>query len=187
MVTSISSPLAERGSHIVRDLVQAREIDTSIAPSLRDRCDSVRRRTFQKGASFVTPIFFRSQLFPPLSPESPSFLVDVFASDDDIARDEWNVHFTVYNMTHRFDVDSMWRHRLRRLLHVQDNAGSTPTTANPHNEEGGSLLTKVRTITSFSTGIRLVSSQFDETYDLSVFVDSCLSLLPIAMSTIQRQ
>lgn len=167
--------------------MQAHEIDTSIAPYFRDRCDDVRRRTFQKGASIATPIFYRSQLFPPLSPESPSFLVDVFTSDDGIARDEWNVHFTMYNMTHRFDVDSQWRHRLQKLLHVHDNAASAPTTTNPHDEEADSMLIKVSTTTTFGIGTHLMSCHCKETNNLSVFVDSCLSLLQIAISTIQRR
>lgn len=162
-------------------------MNTSIAPSFRDRCDNVRRRTFQKGASIVTPIFFRSQLFPPLSPESPSFLVDVYTSDDGIARDDWNVHFTMYNMTHRFDVDSQWRHRLQKLLHVHDNAASAPTTTNLHDEEGDSMLIKVSTTTTFGIGIHLISCRFKETNDLHVFLGSCLSPLQIAISTIQRR
>lgn len=185
--TSISHPLSERVPTTVRDLVQAHEIDTSIAPSFRDRCDNVRRRTFQRGASIATPIFYRSQLFPPLSPESPSFLVDVFTSDDGIARDEWNVHFTMYNMTHRFDVDSQWRHRLQKLLHVRDNAASAPTTANPHGQEADSMLIKVSTTTTFGVGTHLMSCQSPETNDRFVFVDSCLFLLQIAISTIQPQ
>jgi hypothetical protein len=157
MYTAILHPLSQRVTPIVRDLVQAHEIDTSISPSFRDRCDNVRRRTFQRGASIATPIFYRSQLFPPLSPESPTFLVDVFTSDDDLARDEWNVHFTMYNLTHRFDVDSQWQHRFRKLLHVHDNAASESTLAKPFAQEAGSMLIKVSF--TFGLGSRVVSRQ----------------------------
>jgi hypothetical protein len=188
MHKAILHPLSHRVTPIVRDLVQAHEIDTIITPSFRDRCDEVRRRNFQRGASIATPIFYRSQLLSPLSPESPTFLVDFFTPDDDMASDEWNVHITIYNMTHRFDVDSQWQHRFRKLFRVHDNAASESTLAKPCGQEAGSMLIKVSSI--FGLGSHVVSRQTGwklNPSNFSLFVDSCLSLLRTAISTIHRR
>lgn len=91
---------------------------TSSHFSTRDRCDDVRRRALQRGSSIATPILYRSQLFSPLSPESPSFLADCFTSDRRTVGDEWNVYLTIYSMTHRLDVDSQWLNRLQKLSHL---------------------------------------------------------------------
>jgi len=108
---------------LVRDLVQAHDSDTQNVPSFRDRCDNLRRRTFQNVNSVATPIFYRSQLFPPLSPESPAFLVDILKPNADVDSGEWSAHFTVYNMTHRCDMESRWLGRLQKLLTSQDRTG----------------------------------------------------------------
>lgn len=102
----------------VFDLVHTDASGWESGPSIRDRCDIVRRRTFQREGSVVTPICYRSQLFPPLSPESPAFLLDILKPSEDA--NETNVHFTVYNMSHRCDVNSRWLHRLQTLLSAQD-------------------------------------------------------------------
>jgi len=112
---------------VVRGLVQTHDIETQSVPSFRDRCDNVRRRTFQNGDSVATPILYRSQLFSPLSPESPAVLIDILAP----TADEWNAHFTVYNVTHRYDVQSRWLCRLQTMLGVRDPTGGQETTSAP--------------------------------------------------------
>ena len=93
----------------VRDLVLPHDVyaQESVA-SVRGRCDIVRRRTFRNDNSVATPLFYRSQLFAPMSPESPSFLLDVLRPNGDMDCGEWHSHFTVYNMTYRCDVESRW-------------------------------------------------------------------------------
>ena len=110
---------------LVRNLVQAHDINSQSVPSFRDRCDDVRKRTFQTGDSVASPILYRSQLFAPLSPESPSILVDVLRPDGDVDRGEWNVHFTVYNMTYRCDLESRWLYHLNKLLSLKDSSDSS--------------------------------------------------------------
>lgn len=116
---------------VVRDPVQSHHIDAHNVLSFRDRCDNVRTRTFQRGSSVATPIFYRSQLFAPLSPESPSFLVDILHPNGDVDSGEWNAHVTVYNMTYRCDLESRWICHLKELLSTKARADSLPTTTTP--------------------------------------------------------
>lgn len=131
---------------LVRDLVQTHDIEAQSVLSFRDRCDNVRRRTFQNGNSVAIPIFYRSQLFAPLSPESPAVLVDILKPPTG----EWNAHFTVYNLTHRCDVESHWLYRLKKLLGTEDRADSIQATTSasssvqPHVSDTEPSLFKVR-------------------------------------------
>lgn len=106
---------------LVQNLVRSRDNDEQEVLSLRDRCDSVRRRTLRNDDSVATPILYRSQLFAPLSPESPCVLVDILRPTDDMESDEWNAHFTFYNMTYRCDLESRWLTHLKNLLGATDS------------------------------------------------------------------
>ena len=133
----------------VCDLVFSKEIDLKKTPSFRDRCDAVRRRTFQKGDSVAYPLFYRSQLFAPLSPESPALLFDAVSSNDESSENEseWNVHFTMYSITHRYDVESEWLNRLRKLLRVRDDSDAerkiVSTATEHYSQESNTKLIKV--------------------------------------------
>lgn len=118
---SISRTISETHKlvSLVRNLVQAHNIGSESVQSFRDRCDDVRRRTFQNSVSVASPILYRSQLFAPLSPESPSILVDVLRPNGDVDSGEWNAHFTVYNMTYRCDLESRWLFHLNELLSMK--------------------------------------------------------------------
>jgi hypothetical protein len=134
--------------------VSARE---SVA-SVRERCDNVRRRTFRNDNSVATPLFYRSQLFAPMSPESPSFLLDVLRPNSDMDCGEWHSHFTVYNMTYRCDVESRWLYRLQQLLSPQDSADDASEIASAassnDNSESEPSLFKVRVMVSFAISSR---------------------------------
>lgn len=131
---------------LVRDLVQARDVDAQSVPSFRDRCDNVRRRSFQNGSSVASPIFYRSQLFAPLSPESPAFLLDVLKPNDELDSGELHAHVTVYNMTHRCDLESQWLCRLQQLLGTRsstDISGETTSAETADELETEPSLFKV--------------------------------------------
>jgi autophagy-related protein 2 len=130
----------------VHDLVLPHDVSAreSVA-SVRERCDNVRRRTFRNDNSVATPLFYRSQLFAPMSPESPSFLLDVLRPNSDMDCGEWHSHFTVYNMTYRCDVESRWLYRLQQLLSPQDSADdaseiASAASSNDNSESEPSLF-----------------------------------------------
>ena len=89
------------------------------AISIRDRCDAIRQRTVRNASTKSVPIMYRSQLFPPLSPKSPALLLDLINGSDEQCS-EWTVHFSVYNMTHRCDVESTWYTYARDFLESDD-------------------------------------------------------------------
>lgn len=99
---------------------------------VRNRTDWLRRRCRGSETSSVTPLLYRSMLFSALSPENPSFLIDILSTAHASAHsgDGWSVHFTLYNVTHRYDVMSGWYKRVMELVHspidgVPDAAEST--------------------------------------------------------------
>lgn len=139
--------------------------NTVAQESISDRCNSVRLRNRRNSSTSAAPIIYKSQMFSPISPESPAILVDIICpslcgTSDEENCEEWNVFFTAYNMTYRYDVDSTWPERLMRLLkreeEVHDNidgtAGTSATseqinenekTVNHNGRDGETLLTRV--------------------------------------------
>mmetsp|Transcript_22399 Transcript_22399/g.55399 ORF Transcript_22399/g.55399 Transcript_22399/m.55399 type:complete len:1910 (-) Transcript_22399:166-5895(-) len=85
------------------------------------RIEYFQRRLNLYSSSFAAPILFRSQMFSPMSRESPSILLDYIettAEKSSRSRSSGGkrVHFTLYHLTHRFDVDSKWTKRLADVL-----------------------------------------------------------------------
>mmetsp|Transcript_31462 Transcript_31462/g.47562 ORF Transcript_31462/g.47562 Transcript_31462/m.47562 type:complete len:1784 (+) Transcript_31462:66-5417(+) len=75
--------------------------------SVCDRCDAIRQRTVRNADTKGIPMLYRSQLFSPLSPESPAILLDLLNGSDQ-SYSEWTIHISLYNMTHRCGVESIW-------------------------------------------------------------------------------
>jgi autophagy-related protein 2 len=67
-----------------------------------------------------TSLLFRSQMFTPISHETPSILLDLISSASDPAAEfpleQKSCHLTLYHLTFRYDVDSEWICRLQNLL-----------------------------------------------------------------------
>jgi hypothetical protein len=67
--------------------------------------------------SKAIPIFYRSNLFAPISMQSPSVLLDCLhlsENNPDIATK--TVYFTLFHVTYRHDYDSRWMNRLCSIL-----------------------------------------------------------------------
>ena len=83
-----------------------------------DRCQRIRSRLMKTPETVAKAIFFRSKLCRPMSPETPSFLVDVLfrngASDDEY--NEIGIHCVVYDMTYRYEMSSDWLTSLSTLM-----------------------------------------------------------------------
>jgi len=75
--------------------------------SVSDRCDAIRQRTIRNVDTEGTPVLYRSQLFPPLSLESPAMLLDLINGSDQSCS-EWTIYLSLYNMTHRCGIESSW-------------------------------------------------------------------------------
>ncbi len=85
--------------------------------TLTQRTKNLRRRQYSLPKSISKPIFYRSKLSHPLSPETPAFLLDVLVNKDDIYdSEERAVHLSIYDMTYRYDLDSCWMERLKNIL-----------------------------------------------------------------------
>jgi len=91
--------------------------DMSIKSSISCRCNLLRRRRFKNSLANKTgsAIFFRSKLSYPLSPKTPSLLIDMIVNrdDEDIER---SLYLSMYDMTYRYEVESQWLDRLTALL-----------------------------------------------------------------------
>jgi autophagy-related protein 2 len=87
-----------------------------------DRCQRILSRMMKTSETAAKAIFFRSKLCRPMSPETPSFLVDVLfrngASDDEY--NEIVIHCVVYDMTYRYEMSSDWLTSLTALMKCSD-------------------------------------------------------------------
>ena len=105
------------------------------AQPIQDRCNAIRHRTVRRNETTAIPVIYRSQLFSPLSPESPALQLDVVSKQRSGKTNDLNVFFTAYNLTHRLDIDSEWMVRLKALI-----SGTKPTdkahTTGKEDDEG---------------------------------------------------
>ncbi len=122
---------------------QTKSEDVNSFSIAADRCQRVRSRLMKTPETVTKPIFFRSKLCRPMSPETPCFLVDILfrngASDDEY--NEIGIHCVVYDMTYRYEMKSDWLVSLSAL--VKCGASEDVTTANDTeaiNEEKASLF-----------------------------------------------
>lgn len=82
------------------------------------------RRTNVKG----TPLIFRSKACQPLSPKTPSIIIDLLQrfDDDNSFVDEKSLYISFYDSTIRFSsLDFDWTRRLSNLINLSDHAKGT--------------------------------------------------------------
>ena len=103
--------------YFARHLLRTNETNGAYT-SIQDRCNAIRHRTVRDQNTSALPVFYRSQLFSPLSPESPALQLDAVNMSVD-GETEWNIFFTMYNLTHRFDIDSTWVESLSKLCKTE--------------------------------------------------------------------
>ena len=80
------------------------------------RAEAMRNRCRLSQESF-TPLLHRSYLFRPISRQSPCFLLDIMDISGDDCFVQKSIHFTLYDVTYRYDYDSKWIDRFNSLLH----------------------------------------------------------------------
>ena len=109
-----------------------------------ERCNNIRRRSSRVSRTRATPIFFRSKLSLPLSPDTPAFIIDVINRsftdgdfDDEDDGHEREVHISVYDMTFRCDpsFNPMNLADVMSLLQYGDKDGVTSTNKPEDHEE----------------------------------------------------
>lgn len=117
---------------------------------VKERCDFFEKRLgfFRSGS--VSPIFFRSKLFPPISQDSPSLLFDYInlSSDTPSTLNDFilkRVHLTMYHLTHRYDVDAKWIGRLKELLPRSSEQSNGSSRQSQHDSTQLQSMTKVST------------------------------------------
>jgi len=116
-------------SNLVKKIAKQNEIADEL--SLRDRCDFIRQRTIRNESTVATPILHRSRLFPSLSQESPALLFDIFRMDEC----ECAVHFSVYNVTHRAELDCKWVNTLVNLATLHDKGDGNDQENSSNNND----------------------------------------------------
>lgn len=96
---------------------------STIDLGLRDVSLQGRFRTLKNGLRAfsevtIVPIIFRSQLFTPISQDTPSILLDFtdLSAPSKNAFQQRRVYFTFYHLTFRYNVDSNWVERLSAIL-----------------------------------------------------------------------
>jgi len=126
--------------------------DVYLKSSTHERYNSVRNRIVRNPSSSATPLFHRSHMFTPISPDSPSILIDVLSPnrENSFQREnfsEVSVHVTVYNMTHRYDVDSSWIERLVLVFQGQqkcmDDTSKRNESITPTRQQTPTSLTRL--------------------------------------------
>ena len=75
----------------------------------------------------ATPIFHRSNLAYPLSPETPGLLFDLVKSKDGEYPGDKTMYFSVYDMTYRYALHSDW---FKNLLSIVRNCCDTNEESN---------------------------------------------------------
>jgi len=119
--------------------------DKSSFSLAEDRCQRVRSRQMKTSETAAKAIFFRSKLCRPMSPETPSFLVDLLlrngASDDEY--NEIGIHCVVYDMTYRYEMNSDWLTSLTALMKCSATEDDVTSSNETIEEEKASSLFNV--------------------------------------------
>ncbi|KAL7473556.1 hypothetical protein ACHAXS_013999 [Conticribra weissflogii] len=112
-------------------------VETHQYPSTcAERCKKLQQRFTRNPSTRARAIFFRSKLCQPLSPDTPSVLIDILFRKDqqDNSNDgfyERSVHVSIYDMTYRYDMESEWLHHLSSLI-----MGSSKSNIDQDHETG---------------------------------------------------
>ena len=81
---------------------------------IKGMCENLRKRRTEKNQT-VSAIFFRSKMSQPLSPKTPSLLIDLVVSRDENTV-ERSIHTSLYDMSYRYDCNSSWVQKLSDLI-----------------------------------------------------------------------
>jgi len=88
----------------------------------------------------VVPIIFRSQLFTPISQETPSILLD-FTDLSNLSTkksilQQRRISLTIYHLTYRYDADSDWVERLSGFFPTIEKEAQEDSKTNPESKNG---------------------------------------------------
>lgn len=113
------------------DLIDDSDRMTSEFSSVEKRINNLKLRTRRNTNTLAVPIFYRSQLFTPISEENPSILFDMVIPENNANSSICcrNFYLTIYNMTFRYDIESEWIERFQKVLE------SFPTNESPSIKE----------------------------------------------------
>jgi len=94
--------------------------------SIKDRLEVLKCVLQAYSKVSVVPILFRSQMFTPISQETPCILLDfIDLSGPTFIRKnkllQRRIHLTVYHLTYRYDADSLWADRLLAIFSALKN------------------------------------------------------------------
>jgi hypothetical protein len=96
--------------------------------SCYERCKRIRGRLVTSPSSTARAIFFRQKFNEPLSPETPSILIDLLFRGDDEC-DEMSFHVAMYDMTYRYIMNSQWVENLSKLFGLTSKSDSSPAAS----------------------------------------------------------
>jgi len=124
--------------------------DNTPRQDVKERCNFFEKRLRSFSSGSVSPILFRSKLFPPISQDSPSLLFDYInlSSATPSTLNEFilkRVHLTMYHLTHRYDVDAKWIERFKDLLPLNSEESSGSSLQSGHDSTQLQSMTKVST------------------------------------------
>lgn len=143
------------------------EKQKSIERTVRARIDSFGQRIRSVSNGNVSPIFYRSHQFTPISNDSPTFLLDFM--DLSSAKQieirgfaEKRLHVTFYHFTYRFDIDSKWIQRVAGMLPKSNLREPETTTSQCSDEKSDGIhsMTKVRNVSDHRGTMMTSSSNF---------------------------
>lgn len=93
--------------------------DGTYGNGTKDMCEHLRKRRTEN-YDMVSAVFFRSKMSQPLSPKTPVVLVDLIMNRDE-HHVERSIHVSLYDMTYRYDCQSLWIEKLRMLIPSGDS------------------------------------------------------------------
>lgn len=128
-ISCLRAMMHEMDLYTAQNLIRVGSKSKCGAISVLDRCDVIRQRTVRNALTKSMPILYRSQLFPPLSPKSPAILLDLIDGSDEECS-EWTIHFSIYNITHRCDLDSVWYASAREFFASDQGSDAEPVRVN---------------------------------------------------------
>lgn len=103
---------------------------SSLSLAAEDRCERMKSRQIKTPDTVAKALFFRSKLCRSMSPETPSFLVDVLFRNGEALDEEYTevgIHGVIYDMTYRYDMNSDWLTSLTTLVKCSDTENDATT------------------------------------------------------------
>ncbi len=110
-------------------LTPCRSHQTIEATSARERARTLQRRGSCDPDCIVNPIVYRSSLFIPISPLSPSIHFDFHRSEETQSCPTTTVYLNVFHITYRHQHDCSWMKRLSSVLSQNSSNPKTDATS----------------------------------------------------------